>query len=404
MTFLELQTEVARRAARDSGTQFTAGIKNAINASLLRIGREAYWRVLRRSKTISTITSYTSGTGAGTFTEDSTAVTITGATFITDNVQPGRLITLEGSTKLFTIAQVTGETTLVLDQDYDGSTISGTGTYEILPQEEYNLPLQVTHRFFMWHEAFGYPFKMHYITDQDFFECGIDRETTGTPTHYRLWGADSVVEQLKAPSVLTMASSSTSDTDKEVVVYGTVSGYPDRETFSLNGTTPVVGTKTFSSIERIVKNSTTVGRTTVTANSGNTTVSVLPVGDTNDLILYRKIQLYPLPDEVFPINVYYYKDVYKLENDSDVHELGHDFDEAIILLSSAKLQVETGQTEGASFYQLYKDELNSLKSTNVDKFDWNTFLRRSGRRRFDPLIHPNLSYRQLGGDYGPTVS
>jgi hypothetical protein len=30
-------------------------------------------------------------------------------------------------------------------------------------------------------------------------------------------------------------------------------------------------------------------------------------------------------------------------------------------------------------------------------------LKRAGHGRFDPLIHPNLSYRQLGGNYGPTV-
>lgn len=404
MNFLDLQTEVARRATKNEGSQFATAIKNAINAALLRVSREAYWRVLRRAATLSTITSYTTGSGAGTFTNGSTAVTVVGATFITDDVQVGRLITLEGSNKLFKIAQITGETTLVLDQNYDGTSIAGTGTYEILPQEEYNLPLQVTHRFFLWHEDYGYPYKLNYITDQDFFGLGIDRATTGTPTHYRLWGTDSVIEQIKTPSVVSVVSSSSSDTAKSITVYGTVSGYPDRETITLTGTTAALSTKTFSNVERIVKKDSIVGRVTVTANSGNTTVAVLPVGETNDNVMYRKVQLYPLPDSVFPINVYYYKDVYKLENDEDVHELGQEFDEAIILLASAKLQVESGQQEGANFFQLYQDEIKSLKGTNVDKFDWALFLRRAGAKRNDPLIHPNLSYRQLGGDYGPTVS
>jgi len=312
MTFLELQQEVLRRAARNESTQFNAAVKVAVNAALLRVGLEAYWRTLRQKARITTKTSYTTGSGGGTFTAASTPVTIVGATFITDNIQIGRLITLEGSSKLYRIEQITGETTLVIDQAYDGTTITGTGTYEILPQEEYNLPIQVTHRFFMWHEEYGYPYKMNYITDQDFFGLGLDRSTTGTPTHYRMWGSDSVLEQLKSASVVSVVSSSASDTAVSVTVYGTVSGYPDQETIACNGTNAVNGFKTFTSVERIVRNNSCVGRITVTANTGNTTVAVIPTGDTTDGVLYRKVQLYPLPDAVFPINVHYYKDVYLL--------------------------------------------------------------------------------------------
>jgi len=402
MTFLELQQEVARRATRNNSTQFTQAIKNVINAALLRLGREAYWRVLRKKTTLSTITSYTEGDGACAATEGSANVTVTGATFITDDIQPGRLITIEGSTKVYTVKNITGETTLVLDQNFDGET-GTTLTYEILPQEEYNLPIQVTHRCFLWHEDYGYPYRMNYIQDQEFIGFGIDRTQTGTPTHYRMWGSDNVIEQLKEASVVSVVSSSASDTAVQVTIYGIVSGYPDQETITTNGTNSVSGSKSFTSVERIVRNSASVGRVTVSGNTGNTTLAVLPVGDGTDGIVYRKIQLYPLPDAVFPINVYYYKDVYPLVNDNDVHEFGADFDEAIICLACSKIQLETGQVEGTNFYTLYQDELKSLKRTNVDKIDYTGMLKRAGHGRFDPLIHPNLSYRQLGGNYGPTV-
>jgi hypothetical protein len=136
MTFLDLQNEVARRATRNNSTQFGAAIKNAINAALLRIGRDAYWRVLRKKSSFNTVTSYTEGSGAVSAANDSTSVTVTGATFLTDGIQPKQLITISGSSKVFEISTITGETTLTLNQVYDGTTTT-TGTYEILPREEY---------------------------------------------------------------------------------------------------------------------------------------------------------------------------------------------------------------------------------------------------------------------------
>ena len=76
---------------------------------------------------------------------------------------------------------------------------------------------------------------------------------------------------------------------------------------------------------------------------------------------------------------------------------GPDFDEAIICLACSKIQLETGQTEGTNFYQLYQDEVKSLKKTNVDKIDYASMLKRGGQsNRFDPMISPTLSYRQTG--------
>lgn len=402
MNFQELQDEVARRACRNNATQFETAIKNVINTSLYRIGREAYWRILRRKMTFSTKTSYTTGSGAVEATYGSKNITVTGATFLTDRIQVGRFITFGGDGQDNYITSITGETTLVLKNAYAGTSTT-TDTYSILPQEEYNLPIQATHRCFMWHEDYGYPYQMKYITDQDFISAGTDRTEINTPIAYKMWGVDMVIEQLRASSVVSVVSSSASDTSKIVTVHGVVAGYPDYEEITTNGTNTVSGTKTFSSIERVVKSGVTVGRITVTANSGNTTVAVIPVGDITEGIQYRKIQLYPLPSREFDINVYFYKDVYALVSDYDVHELGPEFDEAIILLSASKIQFETGQQEGVNFYSLYQDELKSLKRTNVDKIDYLTRLGGSQQNSSNMYIHPFLKYGQLGGFYGPTV-
>ena len=197
MNFKDLQDEVKRRATRDqSGTQFDTATKNIINTSLFRIARDAPWRVLRRRADFSTISEYSTGSGAGTFTESSNSITITGATFLTDTVEIGRRIELSGSSIEYRIDEITGETAITLDQEYDGTTTT-TGTYEILGQEEYNLPIQSRHRMFMWHEAYNYPYKMQYVTDQTFYGRGIFNTVKGIPTNYRMWGTNMVIEQLR---------------------------------------------------------------------------------------------------------------------------------------------------------------------------------------------------------------
>ena len=407
LTFLDLQGEVKRRGTRDqAGTDYDTAVDNAINTSLFRIAREAAWRGLRRTATFNTITTYSEGSGAVAVTEDSTAVTVTGATFLTDAVKPGRYIKFSGSSTYFKIVTITGETTLTIDQVYDGDDATDA-TYEILPQEEYLLPIQASHRMFLWHREWGYPTQMNYSPEQSFYSSGVDDILEGIPTDYHMWGEDMVRSQPLAGSVLRISSSSAADISIDVMVFGTVGGYPDYEkitTNAANGTTAVSGSKTFTHVERIAKDANTTGRITIDSNSAGNTVAVLPTSDTTAGIMYRKIKLHPLPDTVFPVNVYYYKDPYRLVNDEDVHELGQEFDEAIILLAVSKIKFETNQDEGTKWFQLYKDELKSLRKTNVDKIDWGMKLERpymnGGAGNF---ISPTLQYRQIGPYYGRTI-
>jgi len=390
--FSDLREEVKRRATKNQGgTQFDTGIKNVINTSIFRIAREARWRSLRRTATFNTVTSYSTGTGAVTVTANSANVTVTGATFITNNITKGRYITFNGNNTIFKIASITGETTLTLDAVYNGTT-STTAKYSIYPQEEYTLPIQVGHSAFFWHRAYGYPTQMQYIPTQEFYNSSTYDLITSIPLSYKMWGMDSTIEQPLNTSVVTISSSSTSDTSISVTVFGIVSGYPDYEIIVTNGsdgTTAVPGLKSFSSIERITKNQSTIGRITCTTDTGNTTVGVLLVGNTTTGPYYTKIQLYPLPNQVIPINCFYYKIPYQLVNDGDVSEIGEDFSEAIILLSTAKMKAEQNMKEDRDFFQMYADEISSLKKTNVDKVDWNPTLKRSGKgNNHNGIINP----------------
>ena len=406
-TFKDLQDEVMRRATRDqSGTQFDTAVKNLINTSLFRTSREAKWRSMRRRASFKTKTTYVTGTGAGSFTQNSSTISITGATFLTDSIKIGRRIKLSGDNGVHIIRSIASETDLNIETGYSATASTTTGTYSILGQEEYNLPIQAGHSMFMWHEQWGSPYQMEFITDQDFYDRGFFNTTEEIPIAYRMWGEDMIIEQLRAASVIRVASSSTLDTTQKVTVFGTVSGYPDFEQITLNGTSTVSGLKSFQTIERVVKSASSIGRITVDANSGNTLIAVLPVGDTTAGIMYRKVQIYPLPSQIFDMNVQYYKDPYRLVNDEDVHELGQDFDEAIILLATSKIKGESEIKQGTqAFFSMWQDELKSLKRTNTDKIDWFPRLRRPSENKIGfSRAHPFLQHRQAGANYGFRVS
>jgi len=402
LTYKDLQDECKRRALRNqSGTVFDTAVKNIINTSLFRISRECPWRVMRKINHFDTITSST-GTAGATATTSSTTVTLSGATMLTDDVHIGRSIKLSGSGEYYDIRSITGNTTLTIDKVWSASTTTNM-SWEIYPQEEYNLPIQAGHRMFLWHEDYGYPYKLEYVPDQEFVEEGYDRWEKGTPTSYRMWGEDMVIQQPKQTGVLTVFSTNSGDTGINITIFGVSGGYPSYEIITTNGATAVTGGVSFSSVERVIKDASTSGRIGVYADANtSTTVAVMPLGDTTAGILYRKVKLNPLPDSVFPINVQYYKDPYRLVNDGDVHEMGQDFDEAIILLSVAKLKAETNQVEASGFFNMFLDELRTLRRTNSDKLDWFPTLKRpSERSRNQGRVVKNLMYRQVGHLFGP---
>ena len=395
----DLSTEVLRRATRDQGgTLYATAATNAINTSMWRIAREAKWRTLRRTATINTVTTYSTGASTAALTNGSTAFTISDALLITNDIRVGRYIKFNGSVIYFKIATITSETTGTLNQVWDGTTTGATPVaWSILPQEEYVMPIQIGHSAFLWHRKYGMPKIMDYVPAFDFYKAGVLDILTNIPVSYRMWGVGACLEELKAPSVIQLSSTSTADVGISVTIFGTVAGYPDYEILATNGTTAVNGAKSFSQVERIVKNAATVGLITLTANTGNTTVGALPVGASTTGPIYHKVQMYPLPNSVFPIYIFYYKLPYQLINPGDVPELGEDVSEAIILLACAKMKAEQILAQDAqNFMMMYKDEIASLRKTNLDKIDWKMILKSAGEDGGNEW-QGGLRFAQIGG-------
>lgn len=404
LTFGDLQEEVKRRATRNqSGTAYDAAVKNLINFSLLRIANEAPWRALRRNSSFFTVGHFTTGTVS--VDVGSKNLTFSGANLITNGVKAGRRLRFDdggNSATLFTLATVTGENTATLNLAYDGNANVSGGTFKIYGQETYNLPIQTSRSAVLYHEAYNYPYVMGYVSDREFLETGMSFNTEDKPVLYRMWGEDCVMDQPQTPSVIKGVSSSAADTTVQVTVFGMVGGYPDQETLNINGTNAVTGTKTFQSIDRIAKDRSTAGLVTLTANTDSTTVAVLPIGDSSGSIMYKKIQLFPPPNSIYEIKVLYYKEILRLVNDDDIHELGQDFDEAIILLATAKLEGEQSKQETSAFNAMFQEELKILRRKNADKLDWLPRLQRPGvRTRLG--FHRYTRYMQVGSQFGPYV-
>jgi len=404
-TYKDIQDEIKRRALRNqSGTEYDEEIKNIANTSLLRIAREAKWRQLRRKTHFDTITSYTSGTGYMTVTQSSSTFTLstTAGSFWTDKIEIGRKINFGTSSWDYTIRTFSTATSGTIDILYRGTTSTAT-TYEIYPQEQYNLPVQVDHRCILWHEDYGYPFRMYYIPDQTFIDAGVNLVEKNVPTNYRMWGENTAMAQPTTASPLVVTLTSTTDAAVEVTIAGKVAGYPHYEKLKVSTGTTSNTAYEFDSVERVSKDSNTAATITITDSRSGYTVAVLPAGDTTESIKYSKVQVYPLPNRVFPIHVFYYKDPYKMVNDDDIHELGHKFNEAIVLLSVAKIKYQDSQSEGDKWLDMYNDEIKSLKKTNVDKIDWLPILERPNQGRTDPFVTKSMQYKQAGAYFGPST-
>lgn len=140
------------------------------------------------------------------------------------------------------------------------------------------------------------------VVSEDLFDKNVPNPTSvGNPTFARLFEMVGVETQPTSAAPLTVVSTSVSDTTQIVLVKGLVGGQVDYEEFTLNGTTQVTGSKSFSDIYAVSKSDTTIGRVSVLSNGATITNATLATEE--KVIHMRKIRLYPIPSSIMTITV-----------------------------------------------------------------------------------------------------
>lgn len=153
----------------------------------------------------------------------------------------------------------------------------------------------------------------------------------GSASEFMFWGHSPVAAQPSSASVLTLVSSSTSDTSAtaSVVVKGFTSGGDiAAEEFLLDGTTPVVGTTSFVEVLSVVKSGEFAGTLTMTSNSG--AVTLLSLGAYEMGKQYRQIYLVQNPDRAETLSYRFYRKPLILINDFDIPDLPSPYSQLLV--------------------------------------------------------------------------
>lgn len=171
--------------------------------------------------------------------------------------------------------------------------------------------------------------KLYKLTEEELEAIDPDRGESGTPTAWAIFGHEYIEAQPTSASTLSVTSTSTSDLTQTIHITGIVSGEVDNEQVTLNGTTAAVTTKSFTTVHQVVKSATTLGRVSVTSNSGAVTiVTIAP----NDLATSRQpIFLYPVPSGVVSYRVRLFRRPRKLVNANDLLDLPPQFHELALV-------------------------------------------------------------------------
>jgi hypothetical protein len=138
---------------------------------------------------------------------------------------------------------------------------------------------------------------------------------TGKVTRYTILSKP-VRNQPTSSSTLAVVSASASDTTQTVYIVGRDSGTAEiSESVTLNGTTTVTTTNTFSEIRSITKSAGSTGRVTITSNGGANIVAIMSPADKAYSI--KSIRLNYTPDSVITIAMPYIMIPYPLSSDYD---------------------------------------------------------------------------------------
>lgn len=205
------------------------------------------------------------------------------------------------------------------------------------------------------------------LTDPD-----IDWIASTSGTAFVLHGVMPVALQPVATSVVTAVSTSAGDTGTIIVRGETLYGI-DEDTLTLTGTTPAVGTVSFTSILSLTLSTPGAGRITLTTDGGDTTILVLTAGQLGRN--YQQLRLLWVPSSGDTIDYHFYRKPTPLTSDYSIPDIPAPYAkilvwDALLLMAAYDNQVEGNRVElwrekqmalDAALRNAYLDG-NSLKS------------------------------------------
>jgi hypothetical protein len=202
---------------------------------------------------------------------------------------------------------------------YTLTTASGTSAYALSP-------LVDTSKLITFYETSS-PQHIGYMSEQEFRMREPGPTATGVPYLYRLKGFSPVQNQPSSASAIAISSSSASDTAVDVNIQGLDSSNVFTvEKKTLTGTTPVSTTTTFTKILGVSKDASSVGKVTLTSNSGGVTNLVLAAYDR--AASHPIVDFFTIPSSTLTI---YYDFTLKLPNiygDDDISLLPEQYHDA----------------------------------------------------------------------------
>lgn len=191
--------------------------------------------------------------------------------------------------------------------------------------------LSANDRFYSLHPEFWRPDYFRNTTSHEFLvetprrsvagTGEVPESDTGRGPYFRWAGVTNVNNQPTSASVITIVSSSASDTGSAnaITIHGISSGARTSETINPSGTSSVAGSTSFTKILKVTKASAWVGTLTVTSNAGAVTNLTLLPGEYARF--YRQIELLRAPTQADTIEYRFFRQPSVLTADNDIPDI-----------------------------------------------------------------------------------
>jgi len=258
-----------------------------------------------------------------------------------------------------------------IDEDYSFSTVAG--------QKNYPLPDNFGKEVFV-RDATNLKELSPINLQQLIADYPSTISTQGEVERYTILDSP-VRSQPSSASILSLVSSSASDTTQTVRVKGTNSaGVEIDESVTLNGTTTAVTTNSFVEVRSITKSASTTGYVTITSNSGAVTVALLSPAQMAYLI--KIIRLHQIPAGVITVQIPYIIRPYPLVSN---------YDQPIIDCADV---IELGATAKAWRYKrqfMKADEFEKLYEKSLAVLVWDKENSFNEVKLFNPKPYPRDS-------------